>query len=319
MLLIAGGFLLVRAQRQGNVQPLFSATPTATRTGASYADEAEVHFFAGDLESSIEAYKNAVRVDPENAELWAMLARAQTYSSDLLTTLDLRRERLEEARSSIDQAKEVDPDNSFAYAIRTLVYDWSASSEVKDTITTGDTVHVSATIGEGGRISANIIELEGAGGEAAPVSSVETEANLRFSGLVEATGDEYWVISGRTVYLTPLTVIREKNRKDAFLAEAEQAAIRAAQLDPENFLASAFLAEVYVDQGDVRQAADLAQIAVDLALEKGIERQFLMDIYRVYGTVFCTFASETTIELYPISTPRSLSTIRLQRLIRSSE
>lgn len=285
LLLIAGGFLLVRAEEQGDVQPLFSATPTATRTGASYADEAKVHFFAGDLESSIEAYKHAVRVDPENADLWAMLARAQTYSSDLLTTLDLRRERLDEARSSIDQAEEVNPDNSFAYAIRTLVYDWSASSEVKDTITAGDTVHVIATIGDGGRISANVIELEGAAGEETPALGVETEANLRFSGLVEATGDESWVISGRTVYLTPLTVIREKNRKDAFLAEAEQAAVRATQLDPENFLANAFKAEVYVDQGDVRLAADLAQTAVDLALEKGIERQFLMDIYRVYGTV----------------------------------
>ena len=285
LLLIAGGFLLVRAESQGDVQPLFSATPIATRTGASYADEAEAHFFAGDLESSIEAYKHAVRVDPENADLWAMLARAQTYSSDLLTTLELRRERLDEARTSIDQAQEVDPDNSFTYAVRTLVYDWSASSEVKDTITAGDTVRVSATIGEGGRISANVIELEGAAGDEIPASGVETETNLRFSGLVEATGDEVWVISGRTVYLTPLTVIREKNRKDAFLAEAEQAAARASLLDPENFLASAFRAEVQVDQGDVRKAADLAQTAVDLALEKGIERQFLMDIYRVYGTV----------------------------------
>jgi tetratricopeptide (TPR) repeat protein len=285
LLLIVGGFLLVRAERQGEVQPLFSATPIATRTGASYADEAKAHFFAGALESSIEAYEEAVRVDPENANLWAMLARAQTYSSDLLTTLDLRRERLEEARSSIDHAREVNPDNSFAYAIRTLVYDWSASSEVKDTITKGDTVRVSATIGEGGRISANVIELEGAAGDETPALGVETEANLRFSGLVEATGDEFWVISGRTVFLTPLTVIREKNRKDSFLAEAEQAAVRASQLDRDNFLASAFLAEVYVDQGDVRQAADLAQTAVDLALEKGIERQFLMDIYRVYGTV----------------------------------
>ncbi|TET36875.1 MAG: tetratricopeptide repeat protein [Anaerolineales bacterium] len=285
LLLIVGGFLLVRAERQGDVQPLFSATPTATRTGASYADEAKVHFFAGDLENSIEAYKHAVRVDPEDAALWAMLARAQTYSSDLLTTLDLRRERLEEARASIDQAIEVNPDNAFAYAIRTLVYDWSASSEVKDTITDGDTVRVSATIGEGGRISANVIELEGAGGDEIPALGVETETNLRFSGLVESTGDELWVISGRTVYLTPLTVIREKNRKDAFLTEAQQAAVRASQLDPENFLASAFRAEVYVDQGDVRQAADYAETAVDLALERGIERQFLMDIYRVYGTV----------------------------------
>ena len=285
LVLIAGGFLLVRAERQGDVQPLFSATPTATRTGASYADEAKVHFFAGDLENSIEAYKHAVRVAPEDAALWAMLARAQTYSSDLLTTLDLRRERLEEARASIDRAIEVNPDNTFAYAIRTLVYDWSASSEVKDTITTGDKVRVSATIGEGGQISANVIELEGAGGDEIPALGVETETNLRFSGLVESTGDENWVISGRTVYLTPLTVIREKNRKDAFLTEAQQAAVRASQLAPENFLASAFRAEVYVDQGDVRQAADYAETAVDLALEKGIERQFLMDIYRVYGTV----------------------------------
>ena len=285
LLLIAGGFLLVRAERQGDVQPLFSATPTATRTGASYADEATAHFYAGDLESGIEAYKHSVRVDPENADLWAMLARAQTYSSDLLTTLDLRRERLEEARASIDQAKVVDPDNSFAYAIRTLVYDWSASSELKDTITAGDTVRVSATIGEGGRISANVIELEGAAGDEPPTAGVEIETNLRFSGLVEATGDEHWVISGRTVYIAPLTVIREKNRRDAFLAEAEKAATRASQLDKDNFLANAFLAEVYVDQGDVRRAADLAQTVVDLALEKGIERQFLMDIYRVYGTV----------------------------------
>ena len=285
LLLIAGGFLLVRAERQGDVQPLFSATPTATRTGASYADEATAHFYAGDLESSIEAYKHAVRVDSENADLWAMLARAQTYSSDLLTTLELRRERLDEARTSIDQAQEVDPDNSFTYAVRTLVYDWSASSEVKDTITAGDTVRVSATIGEGGRISANVIELEGAAGDEIPASGVETETNLRFSGLVEATGDEVWVISGRTVYIAPLTVIREKNRRDAFLAEAEKAATRASQLDKDNFLANAFLAEVYVDQGDVRRAADLAQTVVDLALEKGIERQFLMDIYRVYGTV----------------------------------
>lgn len=285
LLLIAGGFLLLRAEREGDVQPLFSATPIATRTGASFADEAKVHFYAGDLESSIEAYKQAVRVDPENADLWAMLARAQTYSSDLLTTLDLRRERLDEARASIDKAIEVNPDHSFAYAIRTLVYDWSASSELKDSITAGDTVRVSATIGEGGRISANVIELEEAAGTEVPASGVETETNLRFLGLVEATGDEHWVISGRTVYLTPLTVIREKNRKDAFLAEAVQAATRAIQLDPENFLANAFLAEVYVDQRDVRQAADLAQTVVDLALEKGIERQFLMDIYRVYGTV----------------------------------
>ena len=93
------------------------------------------------------------------------------------------------------------------------------------------------------------------------------------------------MVGGRTINLSPLTVIREKNRREAFLAEAQEAAIRAGQLDPENALALAFLAEVYVDQGNVAQADDLAERAVALARQGGVAQEYLMDIHRVYATV----------------------------------
>ena len=65
---IFGGVLLLWLRSQGNVQPLFLPTPTATRSSQTYADEAEAHFSAGALDRAIEAYSNAVAVDPQNAE-----------------------------------------------------------------------------------------------------------------------------------------------------------------------------------------------------------------------------------------------------------
>ncbi|GEM_PF-68844 len=284
--LIVGGVLLLRAEQQGEVQPLFLPTPTATRNALSHAEEAEAHFAAGNIEAAIQAYREAVSKAPNDAALWANLARLQTYSSALHTTLESRRERLAEARKSIDRAVELNPDSAFAHAIRTLVYDWSASAEVKDVITVGDRVRVVGVISEGGRITANVIELEGLGeAEARPETEVSGGAGLLFSGEVEAITQDAWVVGGRTVNLSPLTVIREKNRKEAFLAEAQEAAIRAGQLDPENALALAFLAEVYVDQGNVAQADDLAERAVALAGQGGVAQEYLMDIHRVYATV----------------------------------
>ncbi len=127
--LIAGGILLTRLVEAGRVEPLFLPTPTPTRTSLSHKEEAAAHFAAGDLERSIEAYGEAVRLQPDNPELLAELARVQTYSSALIATSEGEKDRLQEAKASIDQAIEVDPDNAYAWAIRTLVYDWLASPE----------------------------------------------------------------------------------------------------------------------------------------------------------------------------------------------
>jgi tetratricopeptide (TPR) repeat protein len=284
--LLIGAVLLLRAQQQGEVQPLFLPTPTATRTGNSYAEEAEVHFAAGDLPAAIKAYQAGIAVDPVNAELWAMLARVQTYNSFLLTTQEERRQSLEEARRNVDQAIEANPDNALAHAIRALVYDWSASAEVKDSITVGDQVRVSGTIGEGGVITANLIELEGLDLEAGETGESSEGAALIFSGKVDAIGDQSWVVGGRTVELTPLTLIRDKNRRDVFLAEAQNAATRALQLETNYNLANAYRAEILVDQGNLAQAADLSSAALSNALAQGVDSAFLMDMHRVQATVF---------------------------------
>ena len=123
VLLIICVFIL-RSIQQGEIQPLFLPTPIPTRTGNSYALEGQTHFLAGNLNESINAYQQAVALDPNAAETWAELARIQTYSSASLTTDADKKERLDEARESIDNAVELAPENSTVRAIRAFVLDW---------------------------------------------------------------------------------------------------------------------------------------------------------------------------------------------------
>jgi tetratricopeptide (TPR) repeat protein len=196
-----GGIWILMGIDRGDVQPLFQPTPTPTRTANSYIMEGEAQFFAGALGGAIEAYQQAVAVEPNNSQAWAELARIQTYSSSLLSTDEDRYNRLSEARASIDQATAIDPDNAQVQAVRSLVLDWYA-------------------------------------------------ANL----------------------LVP------PDESQSALNDAEAAAIRALQLDNENALALAFLAEILVDQQKWGQAEETIKQAVAIESES-------MDVQRVYGYV----------------------------------
>ena len=125
--LIVFVLVVLREYDKGEVKPLFMATATPTRTTNSYALEGETHFNAGDLEKAIVAYQAATRLDPKNASLWAELARIQAYSSNLLTTNDEQAARLQDALSSINQARDLAPDDSTVHAIRAFVLDWYAN------------------------------------------------------------------------------------------------------------------------------------------------------------------------------------------------
>lgn len=199
--LILGGVWILIGIERGSIQPAFLPTPTPTRTVNSYVMEAEALFEAGSLEAAITAYQQAVAIEPEDSQAWAELARIQAYSSSLLSTNEESYERLIEARSSIEEAAEIDPDNSNVHAIRSFVLDWYAAN--------------------------------------------------------------------------PLV---SPNERQSALNEAEAAAIRAIQLDNENALALAFLAEILVDQQKWSQAEETIKQAV--ALESNS-----MDVQRVYGYV----------------------------------
>lgn len=125
-LLIIGTFVL-RGIESSEIQSPFLPTPIPTRTANSFAMEAETQFFAGDLNKSITAYQEAIKLEPENVALMAELARIQVYSSALLTTDAEKKARLQEALETIDQAVEVAPDDSTVHAVRSFVMDWNAN------------------------------------------------------------------------------------------------------------------------------------------------------------------------------------------------
>ena len=125
-LIIAGLYIILGVQR-GDISQAFMPTPTATRMPESYRLEAETQFKAGNLSGAIQAYEQAMAIEPENAELIAELARIQTYYSNLATTDGEARQRLLAAKANIDRATELAPDNSFVQAVRAFVYDWNAN------------------------------------------------------------------------------------------------------------------------------------------------------------------------------------------------
>ncbi|HXF84928.1 MAG TPA: tetratricopeptide repeat protein [Anaerolineales bacterium] len=203
ILLILFFVWMLQQMDKGNIQPLFVPTPTPTRTAESYALEGDSNFSAGKLDAAIQAYREAVRVDPNNAEIWWKLARIQTYSSAFLITDAERKARLLEALESARKAVELAPDESMAHAILAFTLDWNADTDL-------------------------------------------------------------YTDNPRQV--------------QAYLTEAEQAALRALQLDNSNTLALAFYAEVLLDQQKWTQAEQYINQALQ---REGADE--LMDVHRIYA------------------------------------
>ena len=205
LVLVLGGIWLVRQLETGGIQRPFTPTPTPTRAARSFALEGDAQFAAGKLDAAITAYQEAANVDPNNAEVWAKLARIQTYSSALLTTDDQQRIRLQEGLASIEKAVELAPDDSLTHAIHAFVLDWNAN-----------------------------------------------------------------------------TILFGEDQAADYLLQAEQAAVRAIQLDNQNTLALAFYAEILVDEQKWNQAEQYIQQALE-------QDDTLMDVHRVYAYVLESF------------------------------
>ena len=143
VILILGGIWLIRSVDQGEIKPLFLPTPTPTRFAQSYAIEGDALFTAGKLEDSIgadgkvspgaiTAYREAVKVNPNDVNAWARLSRIQTYSTAQLVKRDAILVRLEEAIASAEKAVEVNPDDSYAHAVYAFALNWRASFVADD-------------------------------------------------------------------------------------------------------------------------------------------------------------------------------------------
>jgi tetratricopeptide (TPR) repeat protein len=125
--MLLGGVWILQQVNRGEIQPLFLPTPLPTRAPASYLEEGDAHFTAGNLTAAILAYQEALRLNPNDAQTWAKLARIQTYSSAFLITNDEKKARLREALDSATKAVELAPEDSMVRAIRAFTLDWNAN------------------------------------------------------------------------------------------------------------------------------------------------------------------------------------------------
>jgi tetratricopeptide (TPR) repeat protein len=129
VVMLLGGVWMIQQIDQGNIKPLLQETAVPTRSVQSYALEGDANFNAGKVEAAITAYRNAVEVDPNNAEIWWKLARIQTYSSTFLITTDQKKLRLQEALQSAEKAVELAPEDSTVRAVHAFTLDWNASED----------------------------------------------------------------------------------------------------------------------------------------------------------------------------------------------
>lgn len=133
LIIIGAWFASEIIKPDGQFEPLFLPTPTATRTVNSLIQEGEAYFEAGKLfdpagKDAVDAYYDVLEAHPENARVRAELARLLTYSSSLLSTSREQSQRLSLARQEIQRAAEDSPDDSTVQAIRALVLNWSATT-----------------------------------------------------------------------------------------------------------------------------------------------------------------------------------------------
>ena len=127
VVMILGGVWILQQLDRGEIKPLFEATPLPTRAALSYLEEGDANFTAGNLTASILAYQEALRLNPNDAQSWAKLARIQTYSSAFLITNDEKKARLREALESATKAVGLAPEDSTVRAIRAFTLDWNAN------------------------------------------------------------------------------------------------------------------------------------------------------------------------------------------------
>lgn len=116
LLLIAAGLYLDRFVIPA-APAFFAATPTATRPPEAYVTEAQTLFDQGKLNQAIDAYEQAIEVDPENASVYVALAQVQVFAGDY-----------DGAQASAENALLLSPNNSMAHAVRAWVLDFQGNT-----------------------------------------------------------------------------------------------------------------------------------------------------------------------------------------------
>ena len=139
LIILIAGALYVNQVVVPATPPLFIPTPTITRSPESYVSEAERLSSEGKLSQAIDAYKEAITVDPENPANYIALARLQVFLGQYEEAITNAQnallqnpnnpnahavqgwalgflDRYTEAEAELIKALEIDPNNALAHA-----------------------------------------------------------------------------------------------------------------------------------------------------------------------------------------------------------
>lgn len=115
LIAIGAGVFVIVNQNQLRRQLVPPPTPTATRTARSYVVEAEAVYETGNMPAAIDAYAQAVALDPQNVDALIKLSR-----------LLVLRGRTTEGVQYAERAAQAAPKNAAAQAALAMAYDWHA-------------------------------------------------------------------------------------------------------------------------------------------------------------------------------------------------
>ncbi|HEY4688103.1 MAG TPA: tetratricopeptide repeat protein [Anaerolineae bacterium] len=114
LVLIALGLLVLRFQ--DDLRKPLVPTPTATRAAQSYVAEGQASYEAGRLNDAIDAYTQAIALEPNRADVLITLSR-------ILALVD----RTAEAVQRAQRAVQIEPKSAAANAALAMAYDWHAT------------------------------------------------------------------------------------------------------------------------------------------------------------------------------------------------
>ncbi len=279
--LIAAGLLLLRFQ--DDLRRPVIPTATATRAAQSYVAEGRAHYEAGRLSAAIDAYTQAIALEPERVDVLVTLSR-------ILALVDRTEEAVQRAR----RAAQLDAQSAATHAALAMAYDWhgtwlllhgrdaeatehyeQAVSEARDAILLDPAypeahAYLAETYMDLGRLVDAIeaaqaaVELDPKRPDVQRAVAYVRESQGNYRGAAEAYREAIrfdpnvpylWLALGRNYRI--LAIVADAQ----FFEEAVKAFNRAIQIDPQYSPAYDELGWTYYNFRDLKQAAQALEEA----------------------------------------------------------
>ena len=265
-LLVAGGLYLDKYIIPAT-PTIWEPTPTATRPAESYITEAQTLFDQGKLLQSIEAYRQAITINPKDPTIYIALARVQVFAGDYKDAQDSSENALLldpgnsmanavrawamdfqgnylEAEASIKRALELDPKNAVAHAYYAEILVDEGSDTIQQAITESQTAQT---------LAPNTLETHRARGYVLEATANYEEAVREYQAAIAINKNIADLHIQLGINYTALVIYDQ----------AVQEFTNASALDPSNPLPAYYISRTYSTVGQFAKAMQYAQTAVD--------------------------------------------------------